>query len=130
VIQRIQTVFLLLISIASVLGFFFLPPLDLTYLGLSVLISLESYLVLSGATAFLTLLLFKKRKIQLMINRIHFVIQIGLAIVLIYGLFNTVDMNPFLLWLMMPFLSLILLLLSSKAIRKDEDLIRSIDRLR
>jgi hypothetical protein len=130
VIQRIQTVFLLLISIASVLGFFFLPPLDLTYLGLSVLISLESYLILSGATAFLTLLLFKKRKIQLMINRIHFVIQIGLAIVLIYGLFNTVDMNPFLLWLMMPFLSLILLPLSSKAIRKDEDLIRSIDRLR
>jgi hypothetical protein len=130
VIQRIQTVFLLLISIASGLGFFFLPPLDLSYLELAVFIPLEFYLILGGATAFLTLLLFKKRKIQLMINRIHFVIQIGLAIVLIYGLFNTVDMNPFLLWLMMPFLSLILLLLSSKAIRKDEDLIRSIDRLR
>ena len=129
-IQRIQTVFLLLISAASGLGFFFLPPLDLSYLELAVFIPLEFYLILSGATAFLTLLLFKKRKIQLMINRIHFVIQIGLAIVLIYGLFNTVDMNPFLLWLMMPFLSLILLLLSSKAIRKDEDLIRSIDRLR
>jgi hypothetical protein len=130
VIQRNQTVFLLLISTASGLGFFFLPPLDLSYLELAVFIPLEFYFILSGATAFLTLLLFKKRKIQLMINRIHFVIQIGLAIVLIYGLFNTVDMNPFLLWLMMPFLSLILLLLSSKAIRKDEDLIRSIDRLR
>ncbi len=129
-IQRFQTVFLLLISIASGLGFFFLPHLDLSYFELAVLIPLEFYLILSGATAFLTLLLFKKRKIQLMINRIHFVIQIGLAIVLIYGLFNTVDMNPILLWLMMPFLSLILLLLSSKAIRKDEDLIRSIDRLR
>jgi hypothetical protein len=130
VIQRIQTVFLLLISIASVLGFFFLPPLDLTYLGLSVLISLESYLILSGATAFLTLLLFKKRKIQLMINRLHLVIQIGLAVVLIYGLFNTVDMNPFLMWLIIPFLIIVLLLLSTKAIRNDEDLIRSIDRLR
>ncbi len=129
-IQRIQTVFLLLISIASVLGFFFLPTLDLTYLGLSVLISLESYLILSGATAFLTLLLFKKRKIQLMINRLHLVIQIGLAVVLIYGLFNTVDMNPFLMWLIIPFLIIVLLLLSTKAIRNDEDLIRSIDRLR
>ena len=36
----------------------------------------------------------------------------------------------FLMWSIMPFLNMILLLLSSKAIRKDEDLIRSIDRLR
>lgn len=129
-IQRIQTVFLLLISVASGLGFFFLPPLDSSYLEITVPIPLESYLVLSGAIAFLTLLLFKKRKTQLMINRIHFVIQIAFAIVLIYGLLNSIDMNPFLLWLMMPLLNLIFLLLSSRAIRKDEDLIRSIDRLR
>jgi hypothetical protein len=41
VIQRIQTVFLLLISIASGLGFFFLPPLDLSYLELAVLHSIR-----------------------------------------------------------------------------------------
>jgi hypothetical protein len=39
-------------------------------------------------------------------------------------------MNPFLMWLIIPFLIIVLLLLSTKAIRNDEDLIRSIDRLR
>lgn len=129
-IQRIQTVFLLLISIASGFGFFFLPTLDLSYLESAVPIPLKFYLILSASTAFLTLLLFKNRKIQLMINRIHFIIHVALAVFLIYGLFNTVDLNPFLVWLMVPFLSLILLILSSMSIRKDEDLIRSIDRLR
>ena len=129
-IQRIQTIFLLLISIASGIGFFFLPPLNLSYFGLPVHISLESYLILSGSIAFLTLILFKKRKIQLMINRIHIVLQIILFLFLAYGLINSLNINTFLMWSIMPFLYMILLLLTSKAIRKDEDLIRSIDRLR
>ena len=129
-IQRIQTVFLLLIPIVSAIGFFFLPPLNLSYFGLPVHISLEFYLILSGSIAFLTLMLFKKRKIQLMINRIHIVLQIILVLFLAHELINSVNINTFLMWSIIPFLSMILLLLSSKAIRKDEDLIRSIDRLR
>ena len=96
-IQRIQTVLLLLISIASALSLFYLPPLDFPALGFPIPILLKSYLILTG---------------------------------LIYGLLNADDLNPFLFWLSMPFLVLILLILSNRAIQKDEDLIRSIDRLR
>lgn len=129
-IQRIQTVLLLLISIASALSLFYLPPLDFPAFGLPIPILLKSYLILTGFMAFLTLLIFKHRKTQLMMNRLHFFLQIAVAGVLIYGLLNADDLNPFLFWLSMPFLVLILLILSNRAIQKDEDLIRSIDRLR
>ena len=129
-IQRIQTFFLFLISITSVLGLFFLPPIDFPDLGLPIPMVLKSYLILTAAIAFLTLLLFKIRKTQLMINRLHFLVQILAEVGLVYGMVNTDDMNVYLPWLVMPILALILLILSSRFIKKDEDLIRSIDRLR
>ena len=65
-----------------------------------------------------------------MINRLHFLVQILAEVGLVYGMVNTDDMNVYLPWLAMPLLALILLILSSRFIKKDEDLIRSIDRLR
>ena len=129
-IQRIQTVFLFMISITSVFGLFFFPPIDFPDLGLPIAMVLKSYLILTAAIAFLTMLLFKIRKTQLMINRLHFLVQILAEVGLVYGMVNTDDMNVYLPWLVMPILALILLILSSRFIKKDEDLIRSIDRLR
>ena len=129
-IQRIQTVFLFLISITSVLGLFFFPPIDFPDLGLPIPMVLKSYLILTAALAFLTLLLFKSRKTQLLMNRLHFFVQILAAAGLVYGMVNTDDLIVYLPWLVMPLLALILLILSSRFIKKDEDLIRSIDRLR
>ena len=129
-IQRIQTVFLFLISITSVLGLFFFPPIDFPDLGFPIPIVLKSYLILTAALAFLTLLLFKSRKTQLLMNRLHFFVQILAAAGLVYGMVNTDDLNVYLPWVVMPLLAMILLILSSRFIKKDEDLIRSIDRLR
>jgi hypothetical protein len=129
-IQRIQTVFLFLISITSVLGLFFLPPIDFPDLGLPIPMVLKSYLILTAVLAFLTLLLFKSRKTQLLLNRLHFFVQILAAAGLFYGTVNMDDLNVYLPWVVMPLLALILLILSSRFIKKDEDLIRSIDRLR
>ena len=129
-IQRIQTVFLFLISITSVMGLFFFPPIDFPDLGLPIPMVLKSYLILTAALAFLTLLLFKSRKTQLLMNRLHFFIQILAAAGLVYGMVNTDDLNVYLPWVVMPLLALILLILSRRFIKKDEDLIRSIDRLR
>ena len=129
-ILRIQTVFLILISITSVLGMFFFPPIDFPDMGLPIPMVLKSYLIFTAALAFLTLLLFKSRKTQLMMNRLHFIFQILVAAGLVYGTVNTDELNVYLPWLVMPLLALILLILSSRFIKKDEDLIRSIDRLR
>ena len=129
-IQRIQTVFLFMIAIVSVIGFFFLPPLDFYILGLIVPSLLKSYIILTSSLAFLSLMIFKHRKTQLIINRLHFFLQIAMTGVLMFGLLNANELNSFLLWMLMPFQSMVLLILSSRAIQKDDDLIRSIDRLR
>ncbi len=129
-IQRIQTVFLFMIAIVSVIGFFFLPPLDFFILGLMAPVLLKYYIILTSSLAFLSLMIFKHRKTQLIINRLHFFLQVAMLGVLIFGLLNANELNSFLLWLMMPFQSMVLLILSSRAIQKDDDLIRSIDRLR
>ena len=129
-IQRIQTVFLFIIAIVSVIGFFLLPPLDFYILGLLVPTLLKSYIILTSSLALLSLMIFKHRKTQLIINGMNFFLQIAMTGVLIFGLLNANDLNSFLLWLFMPFQSMVLLILSSRAIQKDDDLIRSIDRLR
>ena len=129
-IQRIQTVFLFIIVIVSVIGFFFLPPLDFYILELLVPTLLKSYIILTSSLALLSLMIFKHRKTQLIINRLHFFLQVAMTGVLIFGLLNANELNSFLLWLLMPFQSMVLLILSSRAIQKDDDLIRSIDRLR
>ena len=129
-IQRIQTVFLFMIAIVSLIGFFFLPPLDFYILGLMVPTLLKSYIILTSSLAFLSLMIFKHRKTQLIINRLHFFLQIAMTGVLMFGLLNANELNSFLLWMLMPFQSMVLLILSSRAIQKDDDLIRSIDRLR
>ena len=129
-IQRIQTVYLFMIAMVSVISFFFLPHLDFFILGLTVPAILKSYIILTSSLALLSLIIFKHRKTQLIINRLHFFLQVAMTGVLIFGLLNAAELNSFLLWLLMPFQSMILLILSSRAIQKDEDLIRSIDRLR
>ena len=129
-IQRIQTVYLFIIAMVSVISFFFLPHLDFFILGLTVPAILKSYIILTSSLALLSLIIFKHRKTQLIINRLHFFLQVAMTGVLIFGLLNADELNSFLLWLLMPFQSMILLILSSRAIQKDDDLIRSIDRLR
>ena len=129
-IQRIQTIYLLMISIVAILGIFLFTPTEFVGFGLLTPVVLKIYFVLTGGLSTLTLILFKRRKTQLSLNRLHYFFQILAAIGLVYEISNTNDLEALLPWLAIPILILILLLLSSNAIKKDEDLIRSIDRLR
>ena len=129
-IQRIQTIYLLMISIVAILGIFLFTPTEFVGFGLLTPVVLKIYFVLTGSLSTLTLILFKRRKTQLSLNRLHSFFQILAAIGLVYEISNTNDLEALLPWLAIPILILILLLLSSNAIKKDEDLIRSIDRLR
>ena len=129
-IQRIQTIYLLMISIVSILGIFLFTPTEFVGFGLPTPVVLKIYFVLTGGLSTFTLILFKRRKTQLSLNRLHYFFQILASIGLVYEISNTSDLEALLPWLAIPILILILLLLSSNAIKKDEDLIRSIDRLR
>ena len=129
-IQRIQTIYLLMILIPSILGIFLFTPTEFFGFGLLTPVVLKIYFVLTGGLSTLTLILFKRRKTQLSLNRLHYFFQILASIGLVYEITNTYDLEALLPWLAIPISILILLLLSSNAIKKDEDLIRSIDRLR
>lgn len=129
-IQRIQTIYLLMISIPAILGIFLFTPSELVGFGLLTPVVFKIYFAVTGGLSTLTLIPFKRRKIQLSLNRLHFFFQILAAIGLVYEISNTNDLETLLTWLAIPILILLLLLLSSNAIKKDEDLIRSIDRLR
>ena len=129
-IQRIQTLYLFLISFCSSLGWFLLPTLDFSIMDFPLYTFSKAYLISSGGIGFLTLLLYKNRKLQLLLNRIHFFFQTLTGVGLVYGLTNSTNINTLLTWSALLGLILILLILSIRAIQKDEDLIRSIDRLR
>ena len=129
-IQRIQTVFLFLISFVFIIGLLFILPTDFPDFRLPLYVYLKYYFVFTAVLAFLTLLLFKNRKTQLKLNRINIFIQVIATAGLIYIIINSEDFNSYLPCIIFPFLALTLLLLSSRFINKDEQLIRSIDRLR
>ena len=129
-IQRIQTLYLFLISLCSSLGWFLLPKLDFSIMDFPLYTVSKAYLILSGGIGFLTLLLYKNRKLQLLLNRTHFFFQTLTGVALVYGLTNSTNINTLLTWSVLLGFILILLILSIRATQKDEDLINSIDRLR
>ncbi len=144
-IQRIQTVFLLLAAIAFFLLFQFpfaisdianpgfLADKDFDIFDNIILIILT---VLGGVIALISIFLYKNRPLQIKLS--YFIIIIGIllilvAVVLFYNeaanIFDKVGIKDG-LGLFMPFLAFIFGFLAAKFIRKDEKLIRSADRLR
>jgi hypothetical protein len=129
-IQRIQSVYLLLLTVSSSLGLFFLPPLEIIDFSSSTKTLIETYLIVSIVLSVLTLFIFKYLKVQLLINRLHLTLQIFIFLALIYGLTQSVTGYDYLIWLLMPVQAIFFIVLANSAIRKDEALIKSIDRLR
>ncbi|MBT3444343.1 MAG: DUF4293 family protein [Flavobacteriaceae bacterium] len=129
-IQRIQSVYLLLLTVSSSLGLFFLPPLEIIDFSSSTKTLIETYLIVSIVLSVLTLFIFKYLKVQLLINRLHLTLQIFIFLALIYGLTQSVTGYDYLIWLLMPVQAIFFIVLANSAIRKDETLIKSIDRLR
>jgi hypothetical protein len=88
-------------------------------------------IVASAILSFFSLLKFKARKLQFVLNRLNSLIHLVILFVFVVRVFAITDpetTRPFSLFL--PALTIGLLYLANKAIKKDEDLIRSVDRIR
>ena len=142
-IQRIQTVYLLLTSIISgVLIFVFnlLKSLEKNVFALDLLNSDSSLLkvvpilfLVSAILAFVAIFLFKNRKLQFVIGRLTILINLILLGLLIYvslTLPGEAAVSEKGIGMFVPILAVLLLVLANKAIKKDEDLVKSVDRLR
>jgi len=128
-LQRIQTIWIIL----SVLGSLFLnfTAQDFDILGGNLFINISSViLILLGL---LSVFSFKNRKRQILLNNISLIINALLVGLLIYWLLNLPGgisfpekgIEP-----IFPFISVICLLLANVYIKKDERLVKSVDRLR
>lgn len=136
-IQRIQSLYLLgvfLVCLGSLLYFFDIFSADFYSKNDQFLPILQSgILFLSSILAFFCIFLYKNRKKQFVLNRIIILFQLVLLSVLVYATLNSFGEKSFSeksVLVVVPFVSIVLLFLANKAILKDENLVKSVDRLR
>lgn len=128
-LQRIQTVWILLAVLGAV--FLFITGQDVDVFGSFPVIDASSVvLVLIGA---FSLFSYKNRKRQIMLNTASMIINALLIGILVYWLQNLsggIDFPEKGIEPVFPFISVICLLMANIFIRKDERLVKSVDRLR
>ena len=142
-IQRLQTVYLLLASIVSGLLIFVFNlwksneksifALDLLESESSVLKLIPILFQVSATLAFVAIFIFKNRKLQFVISRLTILINfilLGLLIYVSLTLPGEASASEKGIGMFIPILAILLLVLANKAIKKDEDLVKSVDRLR
>jgi Domain of unknown function (DUF4293) len=143
-IQRIQSVYLVIIALMSSVLMVYIPlwyGVDKNAVFAFQAFEREDVLLMSIAVSFIVVTLlalvslfnFKKRKSQFMLNRLNIIINLYLIGVLLYYLLNlsggtTVSEKG--IGSFIPVINIVLLAFANKAIQKDEALVKSADRLR
>lgn len=131
-IQRVQTLYLIFSILICILTFY-LFPLELgkkDFFGFDHLLIFEKYFfVLISIISFVSMLLFRKRNLQIYLNRVS--ILLICLFVISFVLFNkyNFDLNHYKI-LSSALINLILIIFANKSISKDKKLIDSINRLR
>ena len=143
-IQRIQTLYLFISAVIS-LGLIFVftlwknaADIDLFAMDLFEESNLVFKIVpilflLSGLMSLISLVLYKTRLKQFILNRFNILINLILLGVLIYHLLTLsgeAEVSEKGIGVVLPIIAIVLLVLANKAIKKDEDLVKSVDRLR
>lgn len=128
-IQRIQTIFLLIVVIAQVVLHF--QGLDVELFGSIYIVA--SLSLVSFLLAIVSIFSYKKRVRQILLNNINIFINVLLTGLLIYWLLNLSGGISFPekgIELAFPPISLFCLSMANIYIRKDEKLVKSVDRIR
>ena len=128
-IQRIQSIFMILAVLAAV--FLFITAQDVEVFGITSLVSIICVvLVLVGA---FSLFSFKNRKRQIMLNTFSLMINVLLIALLIFWLQNLsggIDFPEKGIEPIFPSIAVLCLFIANIYIRRDEKLVKSVDRLR
>ncbi len=136
-LQRIQTVYLLIAALVSA-GLCFLLPYSEGINKLPVFAK-DTPLILglfvgSAALSLLTIFLFRNRQLQFVLGRLNIIL-------------NLITLGVFVYWILtasgeasvafekgvgklIPVISIVFIVLANKAIKRDEQLVKSVDRLR
>lgn len=136
-IQRIQTVYLFLAFVVmGFLPFFISIGLNQEMKPVFLFDNLwESLLfILSSILSLISIFSFKKRQNQFVLGRLNIIFNLILFVLLFYRSLSLSGENLSFsekgIGIFLPIISIVLLVLANKAIKKDEDLVKSVDRLR
>ena len=143
-IQRIQTLYLLAATFV-VGGGVFVVDLWKNKEGISffaidsfntenyVLIAMSLLFYISAILTFVTIFLFNNRKLQFVMGRLTILINFILLGVLIFysqNLSGEIEVSEKGIGLLIPICAIVLVVLANRAIKRDEELVKSVDRLR
>jgi len=135
-IQRIQTFYLLVVVLLAGICPFFLNLWVETengpiYAENDVMLSAVFYVI--ALLALIAILLFKKRQNQFVLNRLNMILNLFLLGFFVYRSLNLsgeTAVSEKGIGMLIPVFSIVFLVLANRAIKKDEDLVKSVDRLR
>ncbi|UOY05451.1 DUF4293 domain-containing protein [Muricauda sp. SCSIO 64092] len=135
-IQRIQTLFLALVALCS--GAL---PWTVSLWTLKegmVIYAKDNFPILAAfvvvaVLAIIAIFLFKKRQHQFVLNRLNLIVNLFLLGFFVYRSLNLsggTQVSEKGIGMLIPVFSIVFLVLANRAIKKDEDLVKSVDRLR
>lgn len=135
-LQRIQTVYLLLTFLFMAVIPFFTPLWILKTGGDFYFMADQIYTMIFGLGSALvvwSILTYKKRQQQFVVNRVVIILNLILLGLFVYRLLSVsgeAEVSEKGIGMFLPIVSIVMLVLANKAIKKDEDLVKSVDRLR
>ncbi|MCF6295963.1 MAG: DUF4293 domain-containing protein [Flavobacteriaceae bacterium] len=135
-LQRIQTIYLL-ISAGISGGLIFVFHLwttinEIQFYAKDELLYLGLFLG-SAALALIAIFMYKNRQTQFVLGRLNIILNfilLGLFVYRSLNLSGETDVSEKGIGMLLPIFSIVFLVLANKAIKKDEDLVKSVDRLR
>lgn len=135
-LQRIQTIYLLCAAGVSA-GLIFACHLWVTNDGKTVFVKDDVlYMALflgSAILSFIAIFMYKNRKSQFVLGRLNIILNFILLGFFVYQSLNVsgeTAVSEKGIGMLLPIVSIVFLALANKAIKKDEDLVKSVDRLR
>jgi hypothetical protein len=87
----------------------------------------------SAFLSLVTIMNYKNRKFQFVLGRLNIILNFILLGLFVYQSLNVsgeADVSEKGIGILLPIFSIVFLVLANKAIKKDEDLVKSVDRLR
>jgi hypothetical protein len=136
-IQRIQTVYLILTFLITGVLLFFIPLWTLNNGKEFYFMQDQFYTILLGLSTVLSIISiisYKKRQNQFVMGRLNIILNLILLGLFVYRSLNlsgeTLAVSEKGIGMFLPIVAIVLLVLANKAIKKDEDLVKSVDRLR
>ena len=136
-IQRIQTVYLILAFVLTGILPFVFPLWTLSNAKQEFFMTNQIYALVFGLSttlSLLSILFYKKRQHQFVLGRLNIILNLILLGLFVYRSLNvsgeTITVSEKGIGMFLPIIAIVFLVLANKAIKKDEDLVKSVDRLR